>query len=205
MTVAQPIVLASASPQRSMLLELVAIPFVVYPVSVDETFPENAGPTETAVSVAETKARAALEEWRGGRRPDGLQAGSGPPSVLVAADTVVWGPEGPMGKPADEEEARAMIRLLAGKAHHVITGVTVAFDGVMVSEAEDTEVEIAAMSDAEIGTYVGRGEWQGAAGAYRIQGFGSRHVPAIHGCFYNVVGLPIHRLCAILGRNGRRY
>ncbi len=201
----EPIVLASASPQRRMLLELVDIPFVVYPVDVDESFPPEAEPAQTAISIAETKARAALHDWRGGRRPEGLNPAGAVPPVLIAADTVVWGPAGPMGKPEDDEEAREMIRLLAGRTHHVITGVTVCFDGHLVSDAEDTEVEIAAMSAGEIDDYVARGEWRGAAGAYRIQGFGSRHVPAVRGCFYNVVGLPIHRLCAILARNGRRY
>lgn len=224
------VVLASASPQRRRLLEQVGIPYSVYPVDIDETFPPGHGPQETACIIARAKAEEALRRLgtphqvseggdgarqAGETRPDGeaRQAGDAPgagavraaPPWLIAADTVVWGPDGPLGKPADGDDAAGMIERLQGRTHLVVTAVGVAAAGRLVVEAESTRVTIAPMSRADIMDYVATDEWRGAAGGYRIQGIGSRHVPGIEGCYFTVVGLPIYRLCAILGRNGYRF
>jgi septum formation protein len=110
-----------------------------------------------------------------------------------------------LGKPADDAEARRMLQRLSGRRHQVMTGVCVAFrnaDGAATAdvEAEVTEVQFAAMSAEDIAAYVASGEPMDKAGAYAIQGRASRWIPRIEGCYFNVVGLPVARVCEMLAR-----
>lgn len=128
-------------------------------------------------------------------------------AVVLGADTTVVLDGESLGKPMDVEDARRMLRRLSGRAHQVMTGVCVAWrnaDGGVMKETgvEVTEVDFAAMSAEEIAAYVSSGEPMDKAGAYAIQGRASRWIPRIRGCYFNVVGLPVSRVCAMLERAG---
>jgi septum formation protein len=126
-------------------------------------------------------------------------------AVVLGADTTVVVDGECLGKPVDTEDARRMLAKLSGRVHQVMTGVCVAWRNAAGAEAaevdaEVTEVEFAAMNDDEIAAYVATGEPMDKAGAYAIQGRASRWIPRIRGCYFNVVGLPVARVCAMLGR-----
>ena len=104
-----------------------------------------------------------------------------------------------MGKPSDREDAERMLRLLSGRTHKVITGVTLAYKGKSISFSEVTEVTFLELSDEDIALYLDSGEPFDKAGAYGIQGLGSMLVSGIKGDFFNVVGLPVSRLAGELG------
>lgn len=121
-------------------------------------------------------------------------------SVLVAADTIVAIDGDVLGKPGSEDDARRMLRRLSGKWHEVFTGLAVLAVGrkqptVIV---EKTRVEFVQLSDNDIHEYVLSGEPFDKAGGYAIQGQGGRFIPRIEGCYFNVMGLPLARLYAIL-------
>ena len=121
---------------------------------------------------------------------------SGP---TVSADTTVVLGDVPLGKPADEEEARRMIRRLSGCCHEVVTGVSVGDGCSTVSFAVSTAVWFRPLSDSEIKTYVGFGESLDKAGGYGIQGRGACLVDRVEGSYTNVVGLPLAETLAMLG------
>jgi septum formation protein len=163
---------------------------------VDESLRNNEGSLEYVKRLAQEKAFAVL-------------AAEGAGAVVLGADTTVVLDGESLGKPLDEEDARQMLRRLSGRTHHVMTGVCVAWrgeSGAIMSEveAEVTEVEFAEMSAEEIASYVASAEPMDKAGAYAIQGRASRWIPRIRGCYFNVVGLPVARVCAMLERAGHR-
>ena len=121
------------------------------------------------------------------------------PTVVIAADTVVLDPDGQvLGKPRDAEDARRMLRALSGRTHRVLSGVAVCFDGRLVSAHEVTEVSFASLSDALIERYIASGEPMDKAGAYGLQDTAALWVRGICGDYFNVVGLPVFRLEALL-------
>ena len=177
-TPAERIVLASASPRRAELLRAAGIEFLVQPADVDESLHEGEAPETYVVRVAEAKARAIRA-----RLPD---------ATVLAADTTVVVDHHILGKPADVEDARRMLRLLSGRSHEVITGVVViAPQRPVETRVASTTVEFAALTDEEIRWYVQTGEPLDKAGAYAIQGLASRFVTRIVGSYSNVVGLPV--------------
>jgi septum formation protein len=138
-------------------------------------------------------------------------------TVSLGADTTVVLDGECLGKPADEAEARQMLARLSGRSHQVMTGVCVAWlpsaessgpdcagagrpasEVQALAEAEVTEVEFATLTEEEIADYVATGEPMDKAGAYAIQGRASRWIPRIRGCYFNVVGLPVAQVCALL-------
>ena len=123
---------------------------------------------------------------------------------IIAADTLVVFQGKPIGKPADIDEARAFLRALSGKSHTVISGV--AFldrtTGRLYSDSDVSEVHFRILTEKEIEDYLETGEWQGAAGAYRIQHKGGKLVERIHGSFSNVIGLPLSKLFNIMHQAG---
>lgn len=189
------IVLASASPRRRQLLHAAGLTFEVDVPDVDESFDPALDPLAAARTLAERKARAVARRQRG----RGV--------VVLAADTIVAvGPDGAvryLGKPADAHEARAMLALLSGTRHRVVTGVCaldVDRDRVAV-DAETTFVTMRAILPAEIEAYVASGEWRDKAGGYAIQESADRFVTALEGGgFDNVVGLPVARARAAIER-----
>lgn len=170
--------------------------FEVRPADVDEGVRAGEPPLEYVKRLAREKALAVLATAPAG-------------AVVLGADTTVVVDGACLGKPVDAEDARRMLAGLGGRVHQVMTGVCLAWRGAEGSaavevDAEVTEVEFAAMSAGEIASYVATGEPMDKAGAYAIQGRASRWIPRIRGCYFNVVGLPVARVCAMLGRRDGR-
>lgn len=193
---ARRLVLASGSPRRRQLLEEAGFGLVVLPADVDERRQEGESPTELVGRLARLKLRACV-----GAHP-GAVAGR----AVVAADTIVWTPEGlVMGKPADEGDARRMLAELSGRESRVSTGVALALcdqAGAAVAQAsfvETTRVLFWDLSEEEVDSYVASGEPMDKAGAYGIQGLGRLLVRGIDGDYFNVVGLPVSRVVRELG------
>jgi septum formation protein len=181
----------------------VGLPFIVCPQEVDETFTaRRAGNGRAeAVRLAEKKLTSLLANLDPNLRD----------TWKLAADTFILGPAftgapgaGPFwGKPRDREEAGAMLRLLSGRTHRVITGLALADpQGRIYTGAETTRVHFAPLPKPSLEAYLDTGEWEGAAGAYRIQGRGETLVQWIKGSYTNVMGLPLYRLYAMLKENG---
>ena len=184
------LILASASPRRAELLRAAAIDFDVVSANIDESVQGAEHPEEHARRLARAKALDVLGRVEEGR-------------PVLAADTIVAVDGEILGKPADEHDARRMLRKLSGRAHDVVTGVCLArrAQEVLV-EHELTTVEFAPLSDAEIAWYAASGEPIDKAGAYAIQGLASRFVNRISGSYTNVVGLPValvYQLCKRAG------
>jgi septum formation protein len=171
------IVLASASPRRAELLRSAGIEFDVMPAHVDETAHGSESAEAYVRRVAEAKARVIAAKARD--------------RTVLAADTTVVVDSQMLGKPTDDGDAKRMLRLLSGRAHQVVTGVTVVSGSAITTRVESTEVEFATLSEEDIAWYVATGEPHDKAGAYAIQGYASRFVTRIAGSYSNVVGLPI--------------
>jgi septum formation protein len=174
------LVLASTSPRRAELLREAGIAFETVAADVDET--PRAGETPQAMvrRLAEEKARAAAA------RVDA-------PALVLAADTTVVLEGENLGKPADDSDARRMLRRLSGRTHEVFTGVALLRlpEGALRVELETTRVEFHTLSDADIEAYVASGEPRDKAGAYAIQGGAAGFVARVEGSYSNVVGLPV--------------
>jgi septum formation protein len=180
------LVLASASPRRQELLRIAGISFSVHVADVDETPLAGESARECAERLAKEKA---LKVWR--MRPQDL---------VLGADTVVVVEGEILGKPADAADAERMLRLLSGRQHEVITGVSlIRSDGLqknaeptqMRTASETTVVTMSKLSERDIRDYIATGEPMDKAGGYAIQGMASRWIPRIEGDYSNVVGLPI--------------
>ena len=183
----RPLVLASASPRRAELLRAAGIEFDVIAADVDETMDAEEWPDGYVRRIAQTKAEVVR-----------AQAGGRP---VLAADTIVIVEGQVLGKPADANDAKRMLRLLSGREHTVMTAVHLAHRTVEV-RVERTIVEFAPLTEAEIDWYVASGEPLDKAGAYAIQGLASRFAARINGSYSNVVGLPVavvYQLCTNAG------
>ena len=177
------LILASASPRRKELLGLFHIPFEIRVADIDETMDAEKPPFDEVARVSALKAAAAK---------------CGPTDVVVAADTIVVCEGKVLGKPHSEAEAAAMLRLLSGRDHQVMTGVTVAAGEALQSFTEVTDIHFRDLSDKEINAYVATGEPMDKAGAYGIQGGAALFCTRMVGDYYNVMGLPVCRLGQVL-------
>lgn len=179
------LILASASPRRAQILRSLGIPFVVAPVDIPEApLPGETAETAARRLAAEKAARAAARE---------------PEAWVLAADTLVFLEGAILGKPRDDREAAAMLGRLSGREHRVVTAVHLrrgASAGTGLAEV--SLVRFAPMSEEEIGWYVSTGEPRDKAGAYGVQGLGSRFIDEIHGSFTNVMGLPARAVYSLL-------
>lgn len=185
------IVLASASPRRSELLELAGIRFRVAPADIEETPLPGEEALPHALRLAEEKARAAAKRELTGR-------------WFIGADTIVVLDGRIMGKPSDEQDAFRMLSELSGKTHEVVTayGVVDRQTGVCSSRAVRTQVVFKPLTEAEIATYISTGCPLDKAGAYAIQGGAAHFVREIQGSYTNVVGLPTCELIETLQQLG---
>ena len=180
--------LASASPRRRDLLTQAGYTFEVIPAEVCEDVRPGEEPIPYVLRLAREKAEAVAH----GQELLALAAGAADSAMVLGADTTVVAPNAEiLGKPENDADAARMLRLLSGATHQVITGVALAAGGATEVAAEVTHVTFAWMSDEEIAGYIASGEPQGKAGAYAIQGRAARWIPRIHGCYFNVVGLPL--------------
>lgn len=183
-----PIILASNSPRRRDLLALTAIPFIVLPVSVDESPIPGEDPKKCVIRLAEAKAAAALEQADRMGFPVG--------QIIVASDTIVTKDGLIYGKPLDMTDARRMLTELRGKTHVVSTAIaiTTVQSGKRSITSYDTEVLMRHYTDTEMEEYIQSGDPLDKAGAYAIQHDGFRPVERIDGCFACVMGLPLCHL-----------
>ena len=185
------VVLASASPRRRELLNLIGIPHDVRPANVDETMRPREAPRRHAERLAREKASAIAV-----RDPD---------LITIGADTVVVINRKVLGKPADAADAARMLGMLSGREHTVITAVAVARGRKLRSAIEEVRVKFRPLHDDEIEAYIATGEPMDKAGAYGIQGFGATIVEGIEGDYFSVMGLPLVRLVGLMRDVGVRY
>lgn len=176
----QKLILASTSPRRAELLKSAGLVFKVVRPDADEKLHAGETPVEYAVRTAREKAESLSVP---------------PDTVILGADTVVAAEGWVLGKPADDNDARAMLRLLSGKMHEVITGVCLRSAEKTVCFHTATAVSFRDLSEEEIAAYVATGDPLDKAGAYAIQNGAAGMVRRIDGSYSNVVGLP---LCEVI-------
>lgn len=181
-------VLASQSPRRRELLSRVGVNFRIQVAHTDEVSQATL-PEEIAKDLSRQKALAVRD----------LE----PEACIIAADTIVVLDGEVLNKPVDAQENRLFISRLAGRAHQVMTGVTISTPEQTVSDVEITQVRFRALSDAEIDWYVQSGEGMDKAGGYGIQELGAMLVEGVEGDYFNVVGLPLVRLLKVSRQVGR--
>jgi septum formation protein len=184
------LILASSSPRRADILRHAGIAFEVFRPNVDESrLPRESAPHYVR-RLALAKARTVAEH----------AARKGHPAIIIGADTAVVVGGKILGKPRDLASARRMLRQLSGRTHSVLTGLALVQvpGGAEIIHVEITRVRFAKMSGKEIDGYLLTGEPYHKAGAYAIQGIGGQFVTRVEGCYFNVVGVPLARLCAML-------
>lgn len=186
------LVLASGSPRRRELLALLGVPFHIK-VSEAEEVITSSNPAKVTEELSRQKAEAVAEEMLREMTEDKTSS-----YIILGADTVVAADGEILGKPKNREDARQMISLLQGRTHMVYTGVTLLIcqNGQMenLTFSEGTKVKVAPMSEKEIEDYIDTDEPYDKAGAYGIQGAFSKYIEGIEGDYFNVVGLPVHRV-----------
>ena len=177
------LILASASPRRKELLGLFRIPFEIRVADIDETMDPAKAPCDEVARVSRLKALAVARE-------EG--------DTVIAADTIVVCEGKVLGKPRSEQEACQMLRLLSGRDHQVMTGVTVVRKDRAETFTEVTDLHFRPLSEKEIADYVATGEPMDKAGSYGIQGGAALFCQRLVGDYYNVMGLPVCRLGEVL-------
>ena len=185
------VVLASGSPRRHHLLNLIGIAHEVRPSNIDETMRPRETPRRHAERLAREKASAIAK-----RDPD---------LITIGADTIVVVNRKVLGKPRDTDDAARMLALLSGREHVVTTAVAVSRGKKLRSAVEEVSVRFRRLRDDEIDAYIATGEPMDKAGAYGIQGYGATIVERIEGDYFAVMGLPIVRLIGLLRDVGIRY
>jgi septum formation protein len=180
------LILASASPRRRELLTQAGYAFEVHPAHVNEDLHPDEDPIAYVVRLARDKAQTVFADV------------NDPDAIVLGADTTVTLDSHILAKPEDVADAARMLRLLSGRTHRVITGVAVATAKSTEVAAEVTGVQFLALSDEEIAAYIATGEPMDKAGAYGIQGLAAKWIPRVEGCYFNVVGLPLALVSAML-------
>lgn len=172
-------ILASSSPRRKELLGFITKDFDVLSPDVDEDIAET-NPAKLVMALSKKKADAALER-------------AGEKAVVIGADTVVVLDRHILGKPEDEADAARMLRMLSGRKHYVYTGFTVinGYTGKTRTDVVKTAVLFNVLSDEEIAGYIKTREPMDKAGAYGIQGYGSKFISAVNGDYFCVMGFPV--------------
>ena len=183
------IILASKSPRRKELLENAQAEIIICPSDAEEDIEEK-DPAELVMKLSSLKAESVFEQ-----NPDIFKSLESDKAFILGADTVVYAGGKILGKPADKDEARDMIKLLSGSVHSVFTGFTILFeDGKKITDYAETKVFVYPMSDEEIEDYISTDEPYDKAGAYGIQGLFGKFVEKIEGDYNNVVGLPVLKI-----------
>jgi septum formation protein len=189
------VVLASASPRRTALLNQLGISHQVMPVDIDESAWPDETPNAQVARLAGEKAQAALTRLR--------QAGELTASTLIlASDTLIAFNGISLGKPTDKEDARRILTMLSGKQHQVLTAISVANAERSVTKTITTLVNFASLTNAQIDAYWETGEPADKAGSYAIQGIGGQFVKSINGSASAVVGLPLYETRQLLSEFG---
>ena len=177
------LILASQSPRRKELLGLFHLPFTIRVADIDEAMDPQKPACQEVARVSREKALAVPRE-----RED----------VVIAADTIVVCNGQVLGKPRDEDDAYRMLRLLSGRDHQVMTGMSVLRGNNELTHTEITDIHFRPLSDKEIWAYIRTGEPMDKAGSYGIQGGAALFAEKMAGDYYNVMGLPVCRLGQML-------
>ena len=184
------LILASKSPRRREILNMLEIPYMVFEPPEDSEIPiKNVKRVvHEVIKNSRLKAVSVYPEFRNG--------------LILGVDTVVVFGNRVMGKPEDEEEARFFLKALSGNTHKVYSGTTLmnVKDEKMLSRVSTTYVKFKKLSSYEIDSYIDTNEWIDKAGGYAIQGRASFFIEGIVGSYYNVVGLPVETLYYLLNR-----
>ena len=193
------LVLASASPRRADLLRAAGYTFETLPVDLDEGVLPGEAPSAYVVRLAQEKSAAAMQRFM-----QRAQTCGGPDRaavhdvIILGADTSVVVDGHILGKPRDDRDAAGMLEMLSGRAHEVLTGVSVRTSSADWQLVESSSVYMRALSQEDIAWYVESGEGRDKAGGYAVQGLASRFIPRIDGSYSNVVGLPVATVEALL-------
>ena len=185
------VILASQSPRRRELLTKLGLCFSVVPADVDETMQQGKDPRDEVARVCRAKAQA-------------VRARGHDKDLIIAADTIVVVQGEVLGKPKDREDAARMLRLLSGKDHEVMTGLTVLQAEQSRTLVETAKIHFRQLDEQELAAYIATGEPMDKAGAYGIQGLASIFITGITGDYYTVMGLPVCRLAETLKDFGIR-
>lgn len=177
------IVLASNSPRRKELLAGLGLEFEVRTIpGIDESYPR------------ELKGEA-IPKYISAKKAEAYRGTMGDDELIITADTIVYVDDQVLGKPVDADDARRMFRMMSGRSHQVITGVSVVTKDNVICFATTTSVTFAQLTDDEVEYYIERYKPFDKAGAYGIQEWiGYVGITSIEGSYYNVVGLPVQRL-----------
>ena len=178
------IVLASASPRRREICDILGITYTVCPARTELPADPSLTAAEAILQVARGKAEEVAAVY--------------PNDIVLGADTAVVVDDRILGKPRDAAEAKEMLRLISGRTHQVITAGWVCGEGSNDGFADHADVTVVPMTSEDIDAYVASGEPMDKAGAYAIQGIGACHIRGISGDFYTVMGLPCGRLLRFL-------
>jgi len=189
------LILASASPRRAELLTLAGYRFEVLSADIDERVRPGEAAEDYVQRLATEKARAVLDRT----------TEQGDDVLVLGADTTVVVENEILGKPEDDQDSARMVRLLAGRPHRVLTGVSLCSRLLQLDAVEETLVFFRPMTEQEVAWYVASGEGRDKAGAYAIQGLASRFIPRIDGSHSNVVGLPVAVVAELVGRAESRF
>lgn len=182
-------ILASQSPRRRELLEMLGVEFMVDPSDFVE-LEALQSPEQTAIHNAEGKA--------------GQVAKKHPDAIILGVDTVVYCRDQILGKPKDDRDAERILKLLSGSTHQVISALTLidTKSQQKLTQTQSTSVTMDKLSPEQISFYLSSGEGKDKAAGYAIQGLGSLFITEIHGDYFNVVGLPIRLLYTMLQELG---
>jgi septum formation protein len=184
------LLLASQSPRRSQILQMLGFHLTTVTPPFEEVWPDAMPTSEVPGFLARGKA---------------LSIHANGQDVVLASDTVVVIDGTILGKPTNTEHALAMLRQLNGRSHEVFTGIAVARNGILCgTEVVRTEVDFAMSDETWLARYAAHAEPKDKAGAYAIQGLGAAMVRGIRGCFYNVMGLPVQATLDLLATQGIR-
>ena len=176
------IILASQSPRRAEILRMIGVSFKVESSNVHEDINQKIKQNEIAINLSKAKAKKIAHKY--------------PDKIIIGADTVVVFNKKIFGKPNDKNESKKMLKALSGNCHEVITGVTIMNEksGIVKTFSETTKVFVQKIPTKQIEFYVNNYNTLDKAGSYGIQEWFSVWIEKINGCYYNVMGLPVHKL-----------
>lgn len=178
------VILASASPRRKELLKKIITDFAIIPSDIAENYPSSLNKTDIALYLSNLKAYDVYSKNVN--------------SLVIGVDTIVVIDNVILGKPVNREHAKDMLRMLSGKMHYVITGVSVYYNNQKYQINSINKVYFKTLTENEIDEYLSIDEYKDKAGSYAIQGIASKFIRGIDGDFDNVVGLPVTRLLSVL-------
>jgi MAF protein len=192
------VILASASPRRKEIMEIMGIPYQIVTENVEE-ITEEAAPGEMVQALASLKTTAVADKV--------IKSGKYEEAIIIGADTMVFYKEHALGKPKNEEDAQRMLQMLSDDVHEVFTGVSIIIIGKdrtqeKLSFAVGTKVYVQPLTTEQIKDYIATGEPMDKAGAYAIQGQFGLYIKEIEGDYYNVVGFPIAKIYDTLLQKG---